>query len=459
MPDLDVQIRAYLDATSEPLTVDDVLFVPVGDTAVRPITHRTVGRRRWRGWLVAGVAAAVLLVVLGLLPFLLHGGSIEPAGTTIPTPTTTLAPTNIDAESADNPVPPSPATSIADTPDDATTTPAAGSFAWEIIDKTQIPPVEWPGQMGHTESGYFQWVSCETLRSTGGAPPLSELWSTDQGRFWSRSTVPCDDWVFPVANMLVRDSLTEDAAYISSDGIDWSLLTESGPSDGIAGGAEPGSDLWHGSENGYSPGALIWEIDDIGVMYDFSMPWDIGFYAPTGWLFEFDNGLTAISRCCQQDWLRNPMVRHSADNHVWANIALPAFLEQGFDQSPDWWSAFAHQDGIAVASLSNGTETRLWRTTDGLEWNDVTPDSITDGGVWAAGDVWVQGLALFSNNMSGDHFNISTDGLTWTPVEIPPLARSAQGVIRVAGNKIFVFGGNQLIGTYKATPEPPIGTR
>lgn len=85
MHDLDTQIRSYLDATSEPLTIDDVLFVPVGDAPVRPITPRLAVLGWRRGWLIAGAAAAV---ALGLLPFLFRGRSIEPAATTVPSATT-----------------------------------------------------------------------------------------------------------------------------------------------------------------------------------------------------------------------------------------------------------------------------------------------------------------------------------------------------------------------------------
>jgi hypothetical protein len=65
MYDLDVQIRDYIDATSAPLTVDEVLHVPVGDEPVRPFTPRGGGRRPLTGWLVAGAAAAIVVLVIG----------------------------------------------------------------------------------------------------------------------------------------------------------------------------------------------------------------------------------------------------------------------------------------------------------------------------------------------------------------------------------------------------------
>jgi len=65
MHDLDVQIRDYIDTTSAPLLVDEVLHGPVGDEPVRPIAPHGGGRRPLTGWLVAGAAAATVVLVIG----------------------------------------------------------------------------------------------------------------------------------------------------------------------------------------------------------------------------------------------------------------------------------------------------------------------------------------------------------------------------------------------------------
>jgi hypothetical protein len=303
--------------------------------------------------------------------------------------------------------------------------------------------------MASTSTGYHFWISCEQYEPAGS----SFIWSSPDGIAWNRQRIPCDDTAFGVADKLILASFTRREAFISDDGRDWTLLTTDGPTDGPSGSAVRGGPLWHGSENGYSPGALIWEIDDIGVMYDFSMPWGIGGYAPTGWLFEFDSGLTAISRCCQTEWLREPMVKHSTDNHTWIDAPQPPFVEAGYNLGTYLWSTFAHQDGIAVAAASNGTDTTLWRTIDGLEWTDVTPSAVPSGGVWAADTFWVQGLDFFSEDTLGDFINLSADGTNWTATDIPPEVASFKGTVRIGSNKIFVFGDQLLIGTYN----PPQG--
>ena len=146
------------------------------------------------------------------------------------------------------------------------------------------------------------------------------------------------------------------------------------------------------------------------------------------------------------------MVKHSTDNHTWTDAPVLPFVEAGYTQTPNPWSTFAHQDGIAVVAPSNGSETRLWRTTDGLEWTDVTPTPLQPGGVWAADMFWVQGLGFFNDDTSGEFINISADGSNWTAMDVPPEVGSFKGTVRVGDNKIFVFGDQLLVGTYVSTP-------
>jgi hypothetical protein len=97
MHDLDIQIRDYIDATSDPLTIDDILYAPIGAELVRPLRQRRP-RFRWnRGWGIA--AAAFVLITVGLLPLLFSGESDQPAGTTIPV-STTVANIPLDARPA-----------------------------------------------------------------------------------------------------------------------------------------------------------------------------------------------------------------------------------------------------------------------------------------------------------------------------------------------------------------------
>jgi len=115
MHDLDNQIREYIDATSEPLTVDDVLSVPIGEAPVRPISNRTFAAHWSRGWATAAVAAVITVIALGSVPWLMSrtdGGA--PAADETPLATAEVTPTTEAAITSDT-VPATTAT-VADVP-------------------------------------------------------------------------------------------------------------------------------------------------------------------------------------------------------------------------------------------------------------------------------------------------------------------------------------------------------
>jgi hypothetical protein len=95
MQDLDSQIRDYLDATSDPLTADDVLYQRIGDDTVRPIITRKQGPQSWSGRLVVALAAAAVVSALVAVPIMLRRGPVEPIGNTV---TTAIASTTTPKE-------------------------------------------------------------------------------------------------------------------------------------------------------------------------------------------------------------------------------------------------------------------------------------------------------------------------------------------------------------------------
>jgi hypothetical protein len=82
MPDLDMRIREYIDATSQPLTIDDVLGERIELTA-------GTATQRSRPWAVVIAAAAVVLVIVGVVPWLMRSPGVnEP---TAPSPSTSVS--------------------------------------------------------------------------------------------------------------------------------------------------------------------------------------------------------------------------------------------------------------------------------------------------------------------------------------------------------------------------------
>jgi len=90
MTDVKEQLRAYFDEVDPPFDPAGLMREPQPQF---PLTRRPVGR----GVLIAGTAAAVLLLVLALpLLFLANGSetAVEPSATTTEAPTTTTEPTS-----------------------------------------------------------------------------------------------------------------------------------------------------------------------------------------------------------------------------------------------------------------------------------------------------------------------------------------------------------------------------
>ena len=336
-------------------------------------------------------------------------------------------PTPAEVEVVDDPSPPAPGVVES----------GLGSFEWTLIEgaDTEIPPVEWSRPaMGFNGSEYFQWISCAQVRGPDDPVVPSELWSSSDGLRWTRFPVPCDTSIEGVGDSLVMSPFPGEPL-VSTDAESWTPLF-----------ADP--------ETG--PRGLVWEVDDPETIFEMTAPWGIGGFAPTGWLFEFDDGVSAtqVNRAGgrRDGRLTTWTTFHTFDGHEWTELEHPEFVQQGYDSTDgSLYNAIAHQDGVAIVVFNNGTDYRMWRSDDGLVWSDVTPETLTSGGVWAAGDLWLQGLEFFEGIGSSASFLMSEDGDSWQRVQLPTELADFEGTVRAVGNKIFVFGEDLLVGSY--TPE------
>jgi hypothetical protein len=186
MPDLDVQIREYFEATSTPLSVDDVFQVPVGGDLVRPMTQRPTPRPLHRGWLVGIAAAALALVVIGAVSLLSERTEGGPAGTTPDTSTSTT----VEVESA-------PATIVpVDGP--SSIVPGLGTLRWVRVtgDEGSLPR----GFESDPNGGFISYESSKvwrsedavTWRSEPGAPEFAQhaYVSVQDGWAWALAGYP-----------------------------------------------------------------------------------------------------------------------------------------------------------------------------------------------------------------------------------------------------------------------------
>lgn len=208
-----------------------------------------------------------------------------------------------------------------------------------------------------------------------------------------------------------------------------------------------------------SAGGVVWKVDNAAAMTHLVVPWDVGGFGPTGWIFEFAEGYTGFQitpprgdRLAAQRF----EVYHSPDGQDWSRIEEPDFVVAGYDHF-EWRVGFAHRNGVALLDLSNAdprdplrdAEYRMWRSDDGITWRDITPRLLNGGGVWALGDVWLQGPAVLTGDGVPPRFLMSADGVQWEQAELPDHYADFQGGVRVTGNKIFIFGEDRLlVGSY-----------
>lgn len=161
MSDLDMQIREYIDATSQPLTIDDVVGEPIGLIAGS-------ATQRSRAWAVAVASAALVLVVLGVLPWLLRSPGVdEPAGPPPSPSVSTPEATDPEIPMTSVPEPTSPAPGETD---------ASGTFGQPVpvLTVLDVPP-GWT-RVSHNETVFPTGSSIDVV--TAGGPGLVAFGST-----------------------------------------------------------------------------------------------------------------------------------------------------------------------------------------------------------------------------------------------------------------------------------------
>ena len=416
MKTLEHQLARYGDLQKElhgPVTVEELAMH----------ARATPPRQPRRGVWVAMAAAAVVFVVV--IPILLRSdGTSLPFDTPSETPATSLTTTTLLTTT----------TSLQTAP--IVTSGPPGSIAWTFVPddgRNLLPDGLWH-PMAFTGSEYIALTVCEQQG-------ISELWTSQDGFAWSSEEIPCDTELVPIGDAVARtkdhgepDVLFKEA---NSPWTEQRLLV-----------SKPNGESLH-------PSDTIWELDDESLVFnpDFVL-WE-GYEGYVTWIFEFDDQIISYHSEPNQRFsrLHNLKAYRTENNSVWEEIANPPFFEQGFIHGASdgslTRSMFAHHDSIAVAVLSNGRETRMWRTVNGTQWDDITPSQLVTGGVWNAGDIWIQGLDRSDSSNSSLDFLVSTDGLHWESASIPAEYRDVAGTVSVAGNKIFVFGnGGLLVGSY-----------
>jgi hypothetical protein len=195
MPDLRIQIRTYLDETSEPITPEEVYDRQFADGNVRPLTR--IPDRNWipTGVLVAATAAAVALLVVGIPLLVSRGDGSSPAGDTASS-TTVVTTTTIGVQSA-------PTTVQQDTVEAASSfVPGLGTLTWQRIngDETTLPR----GISSYLDGQYVaidvegQWTSTDAV-----------TWTRTEGAFGDYRWLYAEgDWAIGVqVEEVVRNDL------------------------------------------------------------------------------------------------------------------------------------------------------------------------------------------------------------------------------------------------------------
>lgn len=377
MPDLDVQIRAYMDAASKPLTVDDVLGIreifgeELSDDLLSDYLEQRPDERdsrpRGAGRLRAAIAvAATILAVAGVVLVGGDNGSIVAEPAALPTVT--------------EPGPPSTVTEPLVPPTKQDT------GVWTSVDGVTWSPVEegsLDGQIDHP-SGTV------TVGGPGlvaiGSPPVgydgAAVWTSDDGLSWSQ--VPHDEAVFADAWVL---DVTLGGPGLVAVGTDYSTLPWSAAVwtsvDGVTWSRVPHDEAVFG-------GAHNQEMVDVTV-------------GGPGLVAVGRDGRFAIDYTPEQV----PAVWTSVDALTWSRVDPTAIPTDTPDSA--MWSVTA--GGPGLVAVGDG----IWTSVDGATWTRATRDGrrkfLGDGVV----DVTVGGPGLVA---VGDGIWTSADGTTWSRADL-----------------------------------------
>lgn len=324
------------------------------------------------------------------------------------------------------------------------------SLSWTVVEAVDAPhmlELSWVPDVLHAGSRYFVSLMPDILRAADEPVVPNELWASDDGLIWELDRMPVEELVaagasrleaqdtaaFQLADRILVDPYGRwDPVVRSDDGVTWTVAD-----------VEPDS-----------AGGVVWKVDNAEAMTEVRIPWIVGGFTPTGWIFEFADGYAGLQvtppfgdRSVAQPF----EAYHSPDGQNWSRVDAPAFADAGYDHF-DRRVGFAHQHGVALAVLSDAdprdplqdAQFRMWRSDDGITWTNITPQQLNGAGVWALEGAWLQGPSFMTGDGAAT-FQLSPDGEQWDQIDVPVEFANFQGEVRVAGNKIFVFGEDRLL--------------
>jgi len=421
MHDLDIQIREYIDATSEPLTVDEVLHVTVGDEPVRPITLRDRGQRSRRGWLIAAAAAAAALVLIGgfgLLVRVVNETDDAPVvddpvvTTTQPATIADLVTSTTAAQSLDEVVETEPPV----VEDDAATpwrigalppyaetgtiaTPLGDAHWVRLSGSDNDPP--WPVGGGHALPVPEGFAVFQPPRIDYSIDPEvlvpAQLWVSADGIDWRVEELPVDAAAVEAAltyndGVYWLTSIEPNGLWRSTDAAQWeaydpSGLATPGPgwhSNGVIAPPVTAGDvtLTYGNfNNDHNNSNTISDLHEErlyllgdGEVVRVEVPW------PT-----FSNvavGFNLVTLFGARDWIyayvegdQRSDVWRTSDGRSWTNLGAPGFPESA---APIGHTSFTLLSESLVVTNHFALPGAAWETTDGTTWSPV-PDGLPAG--------------------------------------------------------------------------------
>lgn len=436
MTDAATQLREYLEATVEPVELDEVVMKSIGTSAVRPLEPRQPGRPR-RTWLYLPAAAAVALLLAGAAALLIRVTGAD----------STVATTPIEDPS---------------------------SLGW-----SRIPP-----DAAVFGDEYSAWMSSVTaggpgLVAVGWVGPhdtgSAAVWTSVDGIAWAR--VPHDDEIFGSTFGLDAHAMTtvtaggpgvvavgwvldnpwdaDAAVWTSPDGITWSRVAHDETLFGgtsyqamwtvTAGGpglVAMGEDRSRDSDSG---DVAVWTSADGNTWA--RVPYDEAVFGGPGGqevrsVTSGASGLVAVGGETFEGDAGSAAVWTSRDGVAWDRVPHDEAIFGGSGEQA-MQSVTAGGPGY-VAVGWDGAVAAVWTSPDGRSWSRVRHDE----GVFASGtgmqSVTSTGRALVavgwhSDGPGGSAVWTSPDGITWSRV---PLDEAVFGEAAISG---VAHGGPGLV--------------
>ncbi|NNF63154.1 MAG: hypothetical protein HKN07_02750, partial [Acidimicrobiia bacterium] len=137
MLDLGTQLRVYLDTTAPAVELEDILTKPAGDSQVRPLRARNASRPT-QAWAAVAAAAVVLLLVGGMAWLLRTDQPEEPAVTSTVVPTTVTPTTVIPTTVTPPPTSTAPQSVTPQLVDERVTPTSIGDASWKVFDSSSV---------------------------------------------------------------------------------------------------------------------------------------------------------------------------------------------------------------------------------------------------------------------------------------------------------------------------------